>query len=115
MVKNGTSRKDVCQERVVAVDGDADVLSRLSICRVRNYKHGRVRTLTADQRTADVPRSSIERHPLGQWRKAGIRADGIGVRRSAAAGDDCAACIGRALDSVWTRSEIGRASCRERV
>ena len=49
MVKNGTNRKDVCQERVVAADGDADVLRRLSICRVRYYKYRRVGALTADQ------------------------------------------------------------------
>lgn len=49
MVKNGSGRKDVCEEGVAASEGNADVLSRLSICRVRNYKVGRVGALTADQ------------------------------------------------------------------
>ena len=49
MVKNRSWRKDGCEERVVAVDGDADVLSRLRTGRVRNDKFWRVGALTADQ------------------------------------------------------------------
>jgi hypothetical protein len=49
MVKNGSGRKDVCEEGVAARNGNADVLSRLSIRRVRNYKVGPVGALTADQ------------------------------------------------------------------
>jgi len=49
MVKNGTRRKDVGEERIVAVESDADVLRRLGVGRVCNYKVGRVGPLTADQ------------------------------------------------------------------
>jgi len=104
MVKNRSGRKDVCQEPVVAVDGNADVLSRLSIGRVRNYKYGRVGALTADQRAAYVPRRCIERHPLRQWREVGVRAYGIGVGRRATASGNRAAGIRRALGSAGARS-----------
>jgi len=49
MVKDGSWRKDIGEESVVAVDGDADVLSALCGGRVRNHKFGRVGALTADQ------------------------------------------------------------------
>ena len=98
MVKDGVGRKDVCQERVAAIDGEADALRRLRAGRVRNHKFGRVRALTADQRAADDPCRCIERHPLRQRRiVSNIRAERKRVGRSAAAGGEGAAGILRAL------------------
>src|SRR5580700_6724299 len=103
MVKNRSRRKYVCQELIVAVDSDTDVLSRLRICRVLNDEFRRVGALTADQRTADGPCGWVERHSLRQRRKVGIAAYRIGVRGRTAAADDCAACICRSLGSTWAR------------
>ena len=104
MVKDGVGRKDGGEERVAAIDGEADALSRLRACRVRDYKLGNVGALTADQRAADYPFCCIERHPLRQRRIVGnIGAERIRVGWSAAAGDDGAACILRELCSAWAR------------
>jgi len=48
MVKNRSRWENVCEKRVVAADGDANVLRCLGIRGVRNYKFGRVGALTAD-------------------------------------------------------------------
>lgn len=108
MVKDGSRRKYVCEELVVAVDGDTDALACLCTVRIHNYKLGRVGTLTADERTADVSCSCIEEHSLRQRREAGIRAYGIGVRWGTTASNDGAARISRALRSAWARGRRDR-------
>ena len=104
MVENRSRRKNVRQELVAAVDGDADRRSRLRTGRVRNDKFRRVGALAADQRTGDVPRSCIERHSFRQRRGTGTRADGIGVGRDAATGCYGTARIRRALCPARTGS-----------
>lgn len=49
MVKNRSRWKNGCQEGVITVDSDANVLRRLSIGRVGNYKYGRVGAFTANE------------------------------------------------------------------
>jgi hypothetical protein len=49
MVKNRSRGKNVCKECVITVDGEADVLSRLSIGRVGDYEYGRVRALPTNE------------------------------------------------------------------
>src|SRR5271165_6708591 len=97
MVKNRSGRKNGGEKCVVAVDGDADVLRGLRVGGVGNYKFWRVGALAADQRAGDVARGGVERQALGQGREIGIGADGEGVRRSATAGGDGAACVVCAL------------------
>ena len=68
MVKDRSGWEDACKEHVAAVDGEADVLSRLRACRVPDYQFWNVGALAADQRAADISRTCIERHSLRQWR-----------------------------------------------
>lgn len=97
MMKDGSGRENVCEESVVAVDGEGDVLRSLGAGRVFHYEFGYVGALAADQAAADFSCGCVEGHTFGQWREAGACADGERVRRSAAGGDDGAAGVGLAL------------------